>query len=71
MYYGFSFPPDVYVGTLNLIASIPGYSILTLHNTYNVSIQVRLHSYRRVFGFVILNLIVQYGLKLEKENRKV
>ena len=26
----FSFPPAVYVGTLNLIASIPGPSILTL-----------------------------------------
>ena len=26
--YGFSFPPGVYVGTLNLIASIPGPSIL-------------------------------------------
>ena len=26
----FSFPPGVYVGTLNLIASIPGPSILTL-----------------------------------------
>ena len=26
-----SFPPDVYVGTSNLIASIPGPSILTLN----------------------------------------
>ena len=32
MFYVFSFPPGVYVavGTLNLIASIPGPSILTL-----------------------------------------
>ena len=30
MFYVFSFPPTVYVGTLNLIASIPGPSILTL-----------------------------------------
>ena len=31
VFYVFSFPPTVYVGTLNLIASIPGPSILTLH----------------------------------------
>ena len=30
VFYVFSFPPAVYVGTLNLIASIPGLSILTL-----------------------------------------
>ena len=30
VFYVFSFPPDVYVGTLILIASIPGPSILTL-----------------------------------------
>ena len=30
VFYVFSFPPAVYVGTLNLIASIPGPSILTL-----------------------------------------
>ena len=30
VFYVFSFPPGVYVGTLNLIASIPGPSILTL-----------------------------------------
>ena len=30
VFYVFSFPPVVYVGTLNLIASIPGPSILTL-----------------------------------------
>ena len=30
MFYVFSVPPSVYVGTLNLIASIPGHSILTL-----------------------------------------
>ena len=29
MFYVFCFPPGVYVGTLNLIASIPGPSILT------------------------------------------
>ena len=29
MFYVFSFPPGVYVGTLNLIASIPGPSVLT------------------------------------------
>ena len=29
MFYVFSFPPAVYVGTFNLIASIPGPSILT------------------------------------------
>ena len=29
-FYVFSFPPGVYVGTLDLIASIPGPSILTL-----------------------------------------
>ena len=29
VFYVFSFPPTVYVGTLNLIASIPGPSILT------------------------------------------
>ena len=28
----FSFPPGVYVETLNLIASIPGLSILTFHD---------------------------------------
>ena len=33
MFYVFSFPPGVYVGTLNLIASTPGCSILTLNNT--------------------------------------
>ena len=32
MFYVFSFPLAVYVGTLNLIASIPGPSILTLLN---------------------------------------
>ena len=31
MFYVFSFPPGVYVGTLNLIASNPGPSVLTLH----------------------------------------
>ena len=36
----FSFPPGVYVGTLNLIASIPGPSILTL---YYICIAVPLH----------------------------
>ena len=30
VFYVFSFPPTVYVGTLNLIASIPGPSILTI-----------------------------------------
>ena len=30
MCYVFSYPPGVHVGTLNLIASIPGPSILTL-----------------------------------------
>ena len=30
MFYVFSFQPGVYVGTLNLIALIPGLSILTL-----------------------------------------
>ena len=30
LFYVFSFPPAVYVGPLNLIASIPGPSILTL-----------------------------------------
>ena len=29
MFYVFSFLPGVYVGTLNLIASIPGSSVLT------------------------------------------
>ena len=33
----FSFPPAVYVGTLNLIVSIPGPSILT----WNFIIQIR------------------------------
>ena len=33
MFYAFSFPPGVYVGALNLIASIPGPSILTLLTT--------------------------------------
>ena len=31
MFYVFSFPPGVYVGTLSLIASIPGPSILALY----------------------------------------
>ena len=31
VFYVFSFPPGVYVGTLNLIASIPGPSILTFY----------------------------------------
>ena len=31
MFYVFSFPHVVYVGTLNLIASIPGPSILTFN----------------------------------------
>ena len=30
MFYVFCLPPGVYVGTLNLIASIPGSSVLTL-----------------------------------------
>ena len=33
--YVFSFPPGVYVGTLHLIASIPGPSILTLQQVCN------------------------------------
>ena len=31
MFDGFTFPPGVYVGTLNLTALIPGPSILTLN----------------------------------------
>ena len=31
VFYVFSFPAGVYVGTLNLISSVPGPSILTLH----------------------------------------
>ena len=31
VFYVFSFPPGVHVGTLNLIASIPGPSIHTSH----------------------------------------
>ena len=31
MFYVFSFPPGVYVGTSNLVASIPGPSFLTFH----------------------------------------
>ena len=31
VFYVFSFPPTVYVRTLNLIALIPGPSILTFH----------------------------------------
>ena len=31
MFYAFAFPPGVYVGTLNLIASVSGLSILTCH----------------------------------------
>ena len=34
MFYVFSFPPAVCVGTLNLIASIPGPSILTLDSIF-------------------------------------
>ena len=32
--FAFSFPPGVYVGALNIIASIPGPSILTFHVDY-------------------------------------
>ena len=32
VFYVFTFPPAVYVGTLNLIASIPDPSVLTWHN---------------------------------------
>ena len=39
MFYVFSFPPTVYVGTLNLIASIPGPSILTFH-TYQMAMSI-------------------------------
>ena len=33
MFHVFSFPPGVYVGTFNLIASIPGTFILTCYRT--------------------------------------
>ena len=36
MFYVFSFPPGVYVWTLNLVASIPGPSILTSTRKINV-----------------------------------
>ena len=39
--YVFSFPPAVYVGTLNLIASIPGPSFLTLIKIYSGKDQKR------------------------------
>ena len=35
VFYVFSFPPAVYVGTINLIASIPGPSILTFARVCN------------------------------------
>ena len=39
VFYVFSFPPAVYVGTLNLIASIPGPSILTFLYQENMSVK--------------------------------
>ena len=32
VFYVFSLPPGVYVGTFNIIASIPGPSVLTSYN---------------------------------------
>ena len=37
VFYVFFFPPGVYVGTLNLIASIPGPSILALHLLWSLN----------------------------------
>ena len=37
VFYVFSFPPALYVGTLNLIASIPGPSILTFFDKLDAS----------------------------------
>ena len=60
MFYVFSFPPAVYVGTLDLIASIPGPSILTY-------IIVKL-GYTGVYTcfllFVIQNIDCGYSLEL-------
>ena len=47
MLYVFSFPPGVHVGTLNLIASIPDPSILTLLNKRKVSIIIGSSSLKR------------------------
>ena len=44
VFYIFSFPPGVYVGTENLIASIPGPSILTL------LLLARLHVIHQLFA---------------------
>ena len=41
MFYVFSFPPGVYVGTFDLIASISGPSILTLRRIELKSMHIR------------------------------
>ena len=52
MFYVFSFPPDVYVRTLNLIASILGPSFLTLRH--------RIHSLEKYFYYVLCIMSVVY-----------
>ena len=64
MFYVFSFPPGVYVGTFNLIVSIPGPSILTLN----------------IFQNEMMSFIQQYSInedliseieKLQEENKRL
>ena len=56
MFYVFSFPPVVYVGTLNLIASIPDPSILTLHlSIANGFVSSKSYDKRDDFDFDIVN----------------
>ena len=66
----FSFPPGVYVGTLNLIASIPGPSILTFYVFFTptriglkpvASAPVRMPS-SCVYVFTALQEMVEYPM---------
>ena len=49
VYYVFSFPSGVYVGTLNLIASIPGPSIFTLFIMDNVNLKISVFRFAQCF----------------------
>ena len=83
VFYVFSFPPAVYVGTLNLIASIPGPFILTLLFYIKMGFKDMSRtcypdaiSYYQIHPFIlssVLNLVFNrlcsaFGLKLYKSH---
>ena len=71
MFYVFSFPPGVYVGTLNLIASVPGPSILTSLKPHFYKVKTGSSGLYLVFLKLFLIQNIHCGFSLESLRQDV